>query len=72
MLRAKLLLADLERAPAERLGLGQLALVLEQQRQVVDGGERARVVCAELLLAPLERAPELVHGALHQLLKSRT
>jgi len=35
---------------------GQLALRLQQPRQVVHAGERARVPCAELSLHPLERA----------------
>ena len=58
MFRAELLLAALERAPAERLGLSKLALRIEQRCQVDDGVERARVVRAELLLAALECAPK--------------
>ena len=58
MERAELLLAPLERAAEERLGLGQLALRLEQRRQVVDGGARVRLLRAELPLAALERAAE--------------
>ena len=50
-------LARARAAPVERLGLGQLALRIDQPRQVVDGDERARVVRAEQLLAALERAP---------------
>ena len=58
MVRAELLLVSRERAAAERLGLGQLALRPEQMRQVVHGGERVQVVRAELLLVALERAAE--------------
>ena len=44
----------------ERLGLGQLALRLEQRCQVADGEERVRVLRAELTLVALtltRRAP---------------
>ena len=44
-----------ERLAQERLGLGELALVLEQPREVVERRERARVRAAELLAAAAER-----------------
>ena len=60
MLRAELLCLRPRARGGGAARLGQLALPLEQHRQVVHGGERAPEVRAELPLVALERAEELV------------
>ena len=52
---AELATIPIERLAVQRLGLVVLALIREQDREVVDGGERAWMRIAELSTMTVER-----------------